>query len=80
MNTQHIKGTRWTQERIASASGRLLHRDFRTECEYLVLAPDENRFLKVNHQWEVYARTTTQGSALTILATFLMKPLKLSSP
>jgi hypothetical protein len=37
-------------------------------------------FLKVNSQWEVYARTTTQGSALTILATFLMKPLKLSNP
>jgi hypothetical protein len=37
-------------------------------------------FLKVNYQWEVYARTTTQGSALTLLATFLMKPLKLSNP
>lgn len=37
-------------------------------------------FLKVNYQWEVYARTTTQGSALTILATFLMKPLKLPNP
>jgi hypothetical protein len=37
-------------------------------------------FLKVNYQWEVYARTTTQGSALTILASFLMKPLKLSKP
>jgi hypothetical protein len=37
-------------------------------------------FLKVNYQWEVYARTTTQGSALTILATFVMKPLKLSNP
>jgi hypothetical protein len=37
-------------------------------------------FLKVNYQWEVYARTTTQGSALTILASLLMKPLKLSNP
>jgi hypothetical protein len=37
-------------------------------------------FVKVNYQWEVYARTTTQGSAMTILATFLMKPLKLSTP
>jgi hypothetical protein len=37
-------------------------------------------FLKVNYLWEVYARTTTQGSAMTILATFLMKPLKLSNP
>jgi hypothetical protein len=37
-------------------------------------------FVKVNYQWEVYARTTTQGSALTILATFLAKPLQLSNP
>lgn len=37
-------------------------------------------FVKVNYQWEVYARTTTQGSALTILATVLMKPLKLPNP
>jgi hypothetical protein len=36
--------------------------------------------VKVSYQWEIYARTTTQGSALTILATFLMKPLKLSNP
>jgi len=34
-------------------------------------------FLKVNYQWETYARTATQGSELTIMATFLMKPLKL---
>jgi hypothetical protein len=34
-------------------------------------------FLKVNYQWEVYARTSTQGSELTVLATFLVKPLKL---
>ena len=37
-------------------------------------------FLKVNYQWEVYTRTATQGSELTILATFLMKPLKLPNP
>ena len=37
-------------------------------------------FLKVSYQWEVYARTTTQGSALTVLSTFLMKPLRLSKP
>ena len=37
-------------------------------------------FLKVNYQWELYARTTTQGSAMTVLATFLMKPLKLHTP
>jgi hypothetical protein len=34
-------------------------------------------FVKVNYQWEVYARTTTQGSAMMVLATFLLKPLKL---
>jgi hypothetical protein len=34
-------------------------------------------FLKVNYQWEVYARTTTQGSELTILLTLPMKPIKL---
>ena len=33
--------------------------------------------VKVNYQWEVYARTTTQGGELSILATFLVKPLKL---
>jgi hypothetical protein len=37
-------------------------------------------FVKVNYQWEVYARTATQGSAMTILATVLMKPLKLPTP
>ena len=37
-------------------------------------------FLTVNYQWEVYARTTTQGSELTVMATFLMKPLKLPTP
>jgi hypothetical protein len=37
-------------------------------------------FVKVNYQWEVYARTTTQGRALTVLATFLVKPLKLPNP
>ena len=37
-------------------------------------------FLKVNYQWETYARTTTQGSALTVLATWLLKPLKLPTP
>jgi hypothetical protein len=34
-------------------------------------------FLKVNYQWETYARTTTQGSELTVLTTWLVKPLKL---
>jgi len=37
-------------------------------------------FLKMNYQWEVYARTMTQGGELTVLASFLMKPLKLAKP
>jgi hypothetical protein len=37
-------------------------------------------FVKVSYQWETYARTTTQGSALTVLASFLMTPLKLPNP
>jgi hypothetical protein len=34
-------------------------------------------FVKVNYQWEVYARTKLQGSSLTILGTLLVKPIKL---
>ena len=34
-------------------------------------------FLKVNYQWETYARTASQGTELTIMATFLVKPIKL---
>lgn len=37
-------------------------------------------FLKVNYQWEVFARTTTQGSELTVLATFLVPPLRVPTP
>ena len=37
-------------------------------------------FLKLNYEWEVYARTTTQGSEFSVVATFLLKPLKLSKP
>lgn len=37
-------------------------------------------FLKVNYQWEVFARTTTQGNALIVLATFLAPPLTLPTP
>jgi hypothetical protein len=33
--------------------------------------------LKVNYQWETYSRVATQGSMLTVLATFLVKPIKL---
>jgi len=36
--------------------------------------------LKVNYQWEIYARTNTQGGELTILATFLVKPIKIPKP
>lgn len=34
-------------------------------------------FLTVRYFWETYARTTTQGSAFLIQATFLTKPIKL---
>ena len=34
-------------------------------------------FLKVNYQWETFARVAPQGSELTIMATFLVKPIKL---
>ena len=34
-------------------------------------------FLRVAYQWEVYARTTTQGGAFFVTATFLQKPLNL---
>jgi hypothetical protein len=34
-------------------------------------------FLKVNYEWEVYARTNTQGSEFNIVATFLVPSLKL---
>ena len=37
-------------------------------------------FLRVAYYWETYARTTTQGSALFIQATFLIKPLKIPTP
>jgi hypothetical protein len=34
-------------------------------------------FLKVGYQWETYARVAPQGSELTLMATFLVKPIKL---
>jgi hypothetical protein len=34
-------------------------------------------FLKINYQWETYARVATQGSELTVLATFPVKPIAL---
>ena len=34
-------------------------------------------FLKVNYQWEVYARTTTQGGAFLVSAVLPMRPIKL---
>ena len=37
-------------------------------------------FLKVNYEWEVYARTNTQGGAFQIAATFLVPPLRISKP
>ena len=37
-------------------------------------------FLNVKYFWETYARTTTQGGALFLTATFLTKPLKVPAP
>jgi hypothetical protein len=36
--------------------------------------------VKTNYQWETYARAGTQGAEFNILATFLVKPLKLPTP
>ena len=37
-------------------------------------------FVKANYQWETYARAVTQGAEFNIVATFLVKPLKLGKP
>jgi hypothetical protein len=37
-------------------------------------------FLRVNYEWEVYARTTTQGQAFQIAATFLVPSLRIQKP
>jgi hypothetical protein len=34
-------------------------------------------FIKVNYQWEVYARTNTQGTEFSLTASFPIKPIKL---
>jgi len=34
-------------------------------------------FVKANYEWETFARATTQGAEFNIVATFLLKPLKL---
>ena len=59
------------------------NKDFRLGLEVQLALAKGNTlygFPKVNYQWETYARTATQGSELTVLATFLMKPLKLPTP
>jgi hypothetical protein len=42
--------------------------------------PGDVEITSVAYQWETYVRTTTQGSELTVLATFLVKPLELPTP
>jgi hypothetical protein len=37
-------------------------------------------FLKLNYEWEVYARTTTQGAEFQIAATFLVPSLRMPKP
>jgi hypothetical protein len=34
-------------------------------------------FVKFNYEWEVYARTTTQGSEFSVMATFVVPPIPL---
>jgi hypothetical protein len=36
--------------------------------------------VKANYQWELYARTATQGRTFTLLATFLVKPIRVPEP
>ena len=36
--------------------------------------------LKLNYQWEVYARTNTQGGAFNLLLTLPLKPITLPTP
>jgi len=77
--------TEWklTDDKIGGLPGQLV----RGKNSVLALGPEVSLalardhalygFLKVNYQWEAYARVTTQGSELTVLATFLLKPIKL---
>jgi hypothetical protein len=37
-------------------------------------------FLKVNYQWEVFAKTNTQGNALILTLSLPVKPIKLPAP
>jgi hypothetical protein len=37
-------------------------------------------FLRVNYQWEVYARTSTQGGAFNLLLTLPLKPITIPTP
>jgi hypothetical protein len=37
-------------------------------------------FLKVNYQWQVYARTTTQGNSVNFLLTLLVPALTAPAP
>jgi hypothetical protein len=72
-----------TDDRIAGLPGILIH----GKNKVFALGPEVSMplawnhalhgFLKVNYQWETYARTTTQGSEVTVLTTFFLKPIKL---
>ena len=37
-------------------------------------------FLKFNYQWELYARTTTEGGQFNVVATFPLGPINLPQP
>jgi hypothetical protein len=75
-----------TQDRIEGLAGILI----RGKNRVFALGPEATLalakggtvygFLKLVYQWEVYAKTTTQGSAFQVIATFLVPPLKITKP
>jgi hypothetical protein len=79
----YYSGIKLSDDHIVGFPGILIrgkNRDFGLGPEVQLAVAKGNTvygFLKVNYQWEVYARTATQGSSLTILMTLLAPPLKL---
>jgi hypothetical protein len=74
-----------TEDQIGNFPGVLLGKNrvfaFGPEATLAIARKDVvYGFVKVNYQWEVYARTTTQGGAWNIAATFLLKPLHVGKP
>jgi hypothetical protein len=71
-----------TDDEIAGLPGILIQGRNKTfalgpEATLAIAARDKvYGFVTVRYFWETYARTSTQGSAFFIQATFLTKPLK----